>query len=222
MAITPGSPDWFLGFDSLLEFLTTLIAFFIGLYSYKVFRISKVRKYFYLGFSFLAIALAYLAKAFVNILIYLEASRQGAWSIKLQNIAVLNDIGSIMYVALILIAYITLIALALKIKDMRVLSLLVVTAVLATIVGTSSLLFFNVISFIFLLYIIPYFYRHYKESRDTHSKMVLVSFMLIALSHLCFVLLLTGHQLFYVYGEIAQLFGYLGLLINLIWCLRYG
>ena len=222
MAIAPGSPEWFLGFDSLLEFFTTLIAFFVGLYSYKVFRISKARKYFYLSFSFFAIALAYLAKAFTNILIYLEVNRAGAWSVKLQNIAILHDIGSIMYIALILIAYITLVALALKIKDMRVLSLLVVTAVLATIVGTSSLLFFNLISFIFLLYIIPYFYRHYKESGDTHSKMVLVSFLLIALSHLFFVLLLTGYQLFYVYGELAQLLGYLGLLINLIWCLRYG
>ena len=220
--VLSSSPDWFLGFDSLLEFLTTWIAFFIGYYSYKFFRISKNSKYFYLGFSFFAIALAYLAKAFTNILIYLEANRAEVWAIKVQNIAIIHDIGIIAYVALILIAYITLVALALKIKDMRILSLLVVTAVLATIIGSSSLLFFHVLSFIFLLYIIPYFYTHYKQTRDAHYQIVVISFLLIAFSHLCFILLLTGHQLFYVYGEITQLFGYLGLLMNLIWCLRYG
>lgn len=221
MPILISSPDWFLGFGSLLEFFTTLIAFFIGYYSYKVFRINNEKKYFCLGFSFFAIAMAFLSKALTNIAIYLELIRKVDISVKLVDINFLYKIGFITHIALILIAYITLVSLSLKIKDTRVISLFVVTAVLATIIGSSSLLFFNVISFIFLLYVVPYFYRNYTKSKNINSLIVTISFLLIALSHLMNVLIFTGSNIFYVYGEVIQLLGYVGLLTNLIWCLKY-
>ncbi|MEK6904027.1 MAG: hypothetical protein AABW87_00355 [Nanoarchaeota archaeon] len=222
MPVLVSSPDWFLGFDSILEFITTVIAFFIGYYSYKVFRINNERKYFYLGFSFFAIALSFLSKALTNIAIYLELIRKVDISVKLLDINFMYKIGFIVHIALILIAYITLVALSLKIKDMRVISLFVVTAVLATIIGSSSLLLFQVISLIFLLYVIPYFYRNYTNNKNANSLIVLISFLLIALSHLFYILLFTGANVFYVYGSVAQLLGYIGLLTNLVWCLKYG
>lgn len=215
-------PDWFLGFDSLLEFLTTLIALAIGYWSHRVYKMNRQPKHFYLGFSFFAIAGSYLAKALSNMVVLAEANRTEVLWIKLQNMAMLHNIGMIFHVALIFVAYITLVALSLKIKDMRVISLLLVTVVLATILSSSSFLYFHVLSTILLLYVIPYFWRHYQESRDAHSRVVLISFLLITLSHICFILLLTGTPLFYVYGEFAQVAGYIGLLANLVWCLRYG
>ena len=117
MSIVSFSPDWFLGFDSLLEFLTTIIVLSIGYYALKVFRLSKASKYFYLSFSFFAIGIAYLAKALSNILIFLEASRTEVLFIKLQNIVLLRNAGLIAYMALILISYVTLVALSLKIRS---------------------------------------------------------------------------------------------------------
>src|SRR3989338_401517 len=116
-------PEWFLGVGSLLEFLTMIMVFCIGYYALRVFRLSKASKYFYLSFAFFSIGIAYLAKALSNILIFLEASRTEVLFIKLQNIVLLRNAGLIAYMALILISYVTLVALSLKIKDKKVLSL---------------------------------------------------------------------------------------------------
>ncbi len=215
-------PDWFLGFDSLLEFITTLIALAIGYYSLKVYKINHESKQFYLGFSFFAIAGAYLAKAFSNLIILLEVNRPGILWVKLQNIALFHDAGILLHIALIFVGYITLVSLSLKIKDMRIISLLLVTVILATILSSSSFLYFHVISVILLMYVVPYFWKYYRQSKNAHSRVVLISFFLIVLSHLFFILFLSGQQVFYVYGEFTEAAGYLGLLANLVWCLRYG
>ncbi len=64
------SPEWFYGIDSIFEILAVIITFFIGVYSYKLYRFSGNYRYKYLSLSFLAFTLSFLAKIATNFVIY--------------------------------------------------------------------------------------------------------------------------------------------------------
>src|SRR3989344_1656740 len=88
------------------------------------------------------------------------------------------------------------------------------TMIMVFCIGYYALRVFHLVSIILLLYIVPYFYARYQQSKNAYTKGIFISFVLILLSHVCFVLLLTGQQGWYVAGVVTQLVGYIFLLAN--------
>jgi hypothetical protein len=60
------SPQWFLGYDTFFELLFFLITGLIGWYTFRIYQMSKERKFLWFSIGFLAIAGGYLVNAYAN------------------------------------------------------------------------------------------------------------------------------------------------------------
>src|SRR3989338_6643154 len=56
------SPNWFYGFDSVIESIAVLVSVLLVYYSYKCFKLTKEKKYLYFSTAFLSLTIAFIAK----------------------------------------------------------------------------------------------------------------------------------------------------------------
>jgi hypothetical protein len=66
-------PEWFRVFCLSFEFVVMIIAGFISLYSYKIFKLTSEKKYLCFNLAFLAITLSFLIRVITNTLVYFGA-----------------------------------------------------------------------------------------------------------------------------------------------------
>ena len=66
------TPSWFFGIDSIFEFISVFVTIFIGYYSYKIYKLVSDKKYFYFSLSFMFIAISFIARAVIILLISLK------------------------------------------------------------------------------------------------------------------------------------------------------
>ena len=67
------SPNWFYGFDSILELIAVIVSILLVYYSYKCFKLTKEKKYLYFSAAFLSITTGFIAKIFGTLAIYRPA-----------------------------------------------------------------------------------------------------------------------------------------------------
>ncbi|RJQ15644.1 hypothetical protein C4573_05800 [Candidatus Woesearchaeota archaeon] len=214
------SPSWFLGYDSLIELFGMFTALLICFYSYRLFRMVKEKKYLYLSLSFFFIGAALAARAGSYLLMYFSWGHiRTIGSPIAKNIiqsSTLNFLGFSAHIILMLAAFMTLIALNMKVKDKKLISLLFILAFTSSFLGiyVAYALFF-IVSFILLLYITHYFYQNYAEKKTAQSRNVLLAFAILTGAQLLFALSSVWNT-FYVAAEIVQLISFITLLIHFI------
>jgi len=210
------SPIWFFGYDSVLDLISFVITMLIGFYSYKIYKLTGKKNYFYLYLAFLLLSIALVVKSFANLSLYFDLlHRIGVRDTRLfgYQMAALALFG---HVLLTLLGYITLIALTLKLKGKRIVSLLFFLVILTVLLAKNSFMFFHLISFaLVLLYVTPYFYENYMNVKNVKALLVFLCFLFLSFSHLFLALVFYNNYL-YVIGIILQMAGYLMLLINLL------
>src|SRR3989344_450750 len=64
------SPDWFYGFDSIIELIAIIASVLLVYYSYKCFKLTKENKYLYFSTAFLSITFAFISKILGTLAIY--------------------------------------------------------------------------------------------------------------------------------------------------------
>jgi len=210
------SPIWFFGYDSILDLISFLITILIGFYSYRIYKLTGKKSYFFLYLAFLLLSIALVVKSFANLSLYFDLLHKiGVKDTRLfgYQMAALGLFG---YVLLTLLGYIILIALTLKLKGKRIISLLFFLVILTILLAKNSFMFFHLISFaLLLLYVTPYFYDNYSKVKNIKALLVFLCFFFLSFGHLFLSLVFYSNQ-FYVLGIILQLAGFLMLLVNLI------
>ena len=56
------TPNWFHGYDLILDSIGLLIALLIAGYSYRIYRINRENRYMYFSLAFLSVALSFMFK----------------------------------------------------------------------------------------------------------------------------------------------------------------
>jgi hypothetical protein len=215
------APTWFQGYDLMIELLCFFVTFIISIYAYRIFRLIKEGRYLYFSLAMFFIAGAF----FVRILaygalffIFQPISISSAHEIvrNATRINLLTTLGILIPIVLMLAAFMVLIAVNMKIKDKKLISLLFVLSFICSLMGAFlHQVWFYIISFVLLFYISHYFYNNYLQKRNANALLVLIAFSLFTISQGLFALSVLI-KLAYVFAEIVQLISFVILLIGFI------
>ena len=199
-------PQWFVGFDSFMQIVESIIAFGVGYYAFKGYRLVKDRTLFFLHFSFILLGVGLLTDGIVSIpaLAFRGLSPVMAMGYFIRIIAEIIAYG------LLLFAY------------LRQTRSFMVDAALLTVTYPFAL--FEILQYHPLLEITVFFLivviaaqaaMNYGVRKDRNSLLVLIAFILLAISHVFFILP-PFIRLFFVIAHVTQLSGFLALLTMLL------
>jgi hypothetical protein len=220
MAFVVG-PSWFYGIDYIFDLVSVVVGFLIFFFSYKSYRYTSQKKYLYFAASFFLVAMGFIAKILATIPVYskeLKVETVGFITVTenvINKVTWINALGISVARFTMLFAFLILVLVSLKIKDKKIITLLVYFLVISTTLVSASYFVFHV-TLIILLFILYLNYRsNYRRVKSNNAKMVMYAFLLMVISQLFFIFEeLVEH--FYVIGESIQLAGYLVLLIATI------
>lgn len=217
-------PGWFIGTETIFETIAVLVTFFIGCYSYRVYKLSGNKRYHFLSVGFLAMSLGFLSKVISNIVVlYYTPLVNLIDAIPLLKPTYIYTGSLILYGFLVLSGYIVLACLAENIRNRRIIISLSFIALLASVLirQARSFTFFYFFAFVLLVvYIVPYMYNNYKNQKSISSYLVFLAFLLLTLANLVFMSIGAYGVKLYVIGHGISLLAYLVLIINLILVLR--
>lgn len=212
-------PQWFFGYDVLLELLFALVTLLVSIYAFKVYKLSGERQPALFGASFLLISLSYLAQCLLNFMIVSELNKDICNAMKLANIDTLNAMGIYSHMfffisGLLLLAYMTL-----KTKSVKTLSLVFILSYALLWFSSDTFYAFYFLSSLLLVYIVVYYLSNYIKHKQKRTLLVLIAFAFLLFGSIHFIFSI-NHSLFYALGHILGLIAYILILINLIIVIR--
>lgn len=217
------TPQWFYGIDSLFDFISLLVAVLIFYFSYRVYKVVGNKNYSIMFYSFVGISLSFLIKIFANLSLYYAPVRvtisSAMSTVVAVNISKVFISGVFFYRFAFLLSMALLFWLTLRVKDKRVLALMMVFAVVAAELSFAYYSVFHMVAAVFLLFIFSFFQSNYSKRKTTNALQVALAFLFIFLSQAAFVFMIL-QPLLYAIGEVLQLLGYGLLLFNIISVLK--
>jgi len=216
-----------IGFSSIVELLSLLMSLAIGWSAYRIYRITKEKKYFYFSTAFIFITIAFLIRAFLNAGIYFGRRDVVEIAISTSIISVHKAL-SIVYLMLMISAYVILIILTFKIRDFHLVSLLAIFVLTSVVATYENFVVFPILSLLLLLYLIQYYYTAYTKKHNKTQLAIMWGFIVIALSQLLSAVVISLRILntihlrdeWLVASTLIQLLGYTILLGSLISVLK--
>ncbi len=191
-------PQWFVGFDSLMQIMGSIIALAIAYYALKGFRLTKERTMFFLHFSFVLLSVGLFTDGIVTLPVATIA-RLSRLMILSYYVRMLTEI--IAY-GLLLYAYLR-----------RTKQVLTESIASVAMVGYNPLL--EVVVFFLIAYIAIQCAMNYGVRRDKNALLVFIGFLLLAVSHLLSVFP-PVFPLLFVVSHFSQLLGFMALLAMLV------
>lgn len=212
-------PRWFVGFDSLMELVAFLIALAIAYQALKGHRLTKQRTLWYVHFSFAVLSAGLLIDSLIGFLGILARTLRGTIA--------LTSIGYSIYFFAQLLAYSLLIYA--YVSQTRSLNPTSSPILLASLFGFAMLqaapirllgplVEYHPVAEIVLLFLVFFIATktgtNYSSTKDQNAFLVFLAFLMLALSHLLFILQPISPLLF-VIGHLLQLSGFVSFLAML-------
>ena len=179
---------WLANINSVVELMIFIVASTIGLYTFKIHKVTGARNAKLLGISFLLIGLSFVTKAILNMVINNNVI-QGH---------VFVPIATLIYSAFLLFGYTVLDKLFLDIRSYRVFGLQIVlfTASLF-LIYLNGLIFLDLISFLLLAFPVMHFFDNFRKKYSRNSVMIFLAFTALMVSHASFLLVFINKSLFF-------------------------
>jgi hypothetical protein len=212
-------PTWFFGYDVLLELAFAIITLVVGLYSYKVYKLSGRKQVQTFSIAFFLISVAYLMQSITNFLIISKLNENVCQVLKINSITTLNNLGFYAYMLFFIIGLLILTHTTIKAKNEKLYSLLFVITLLAIIFSTNKLYIFYLLASVLLAYMVWYYFNNYLKNKQAKTLLVLAAFIFLLFGRIHF-LVSVNHGLFYMIGHFLELIAYILILINLILIIR--
>lgn len=212
-------PQWFFKVDSVFQIIFALITLAITLFSYKVFRMTKERKFKYFSASFLLIALGFLTLSLSNLLVTL-----GVYDGVISRLSEFNlaNMFFLVYVLFMLVGYMLLIIISMQLAQKRLVALLLSIVLLFVAFSYQYYLKFHMISMLLLGFIAWQFYENYHQKKNTNAGLVFSCFYALAFAEPFFIAAVYLMPALYVLAHVLQLTGFGLLLVMLIRVNKYG
>ncbi len=202
-------PRWFLGGDILFELVFALITLGISAYSFKLAKIARNKSYFIFSAGFLLLSAGYGVRTLFNFLIYYDLIPRTALTTDWIHFA-----GFYMSSILLLGGLVLLLSTVFRVRDIRPTIILYFTSIIAFLFSNNRPVLLFLLSFLFLSMIIYHHAKNFWHNGNGTAFMVLSAFVLVLIGQLNF--LFRFNPLFYVFGHIAELLGYIILLFAII------
>lgn len=195
-------PSWFFGFDSVMYFLSAIIAFLVSFYAFKLYNMTSKKSHFYLYSSFAILGMGLLIIGITTLFTLFIANTTAL----ADTSAWVDDFGFWIYYASSVFAYglLAMMYLPEKLKFPILLPY-----------WYNAFPYFQVLSFFLLSYVIFKSALNYTLNKNSNSLLVLAAFSLMGAYHLLS-LFTSVNEFVYVLAQISLLSGFLMLLIMLM------
>lgn len=209
------SPEWFFGYDVVLELLFVAIILSVAFFSLKIYKLSGQRQAKLFSLSFFFIAGSYLIQSIVNFSIISTLNQTISAAFRFIGVDMINITGFFLQRFLFLLGLVTLVYMTLKFKSKRLYSLLVILTIVPLLLTANMSYTFYLLSSIFLMYIVFHYFRAYLRKKQTKTLFVLIAFTFLLFGSIHFIFSIFN-SLYYVLGHFLELIAYALILINLI------
>lgn len=183
VAVTLQGPAWFFGVDAMLEAIVALIAFFVTVASFRVYRLTKEAKYGWFTASFALLTLSFLSRAITDTIV-----EELLFACPKNYLPHIFYFGYLTHIILALAAFLMLFVVTHRVQDKRVIALLALTTFPSLVLSSSYFLSFYGLSFILLTMVSIAYYQNYRKVKSLPSGIVFVSFFLFTLAQAFFLL----------------------------------
>lgn len=211
------TPDWFLGFDVLIELFSFIVLVVFSVLAIQSYRLDKKKKnLLYLGLGFGLVALAQLATILTKTVLY-------------TNINVIEQIGQIIitshlvrsvdifyYIGFFFYRFLTLAGLYMiyrlpyhksSVQDYILVAYFIL---LSAIISEEVTFLFHLTALIILMLVLTNYYNIYQETKFPNTRILLIAFGILAFSQ--FVFIFSEGGILEVTGDIVELVSYIILL----------
>lgn len=208
------------GIDSIIEFLIIIVCLMISIFSYKIYKILKIKNFEYFSLGFIFLAISFIFKILSNLTIshriaILDFNRILVITSQLEYMKLIQFISFLSYKSFHILGLLFLFFITTKIKDRNEKLMFLYFGILVIIFSIPFNFIFNLTVMFLLAFVTLHFYNNYYENRLSNSLLVFIAFALLTISHL--LLMFSNYSpLSYLFGEIITLAGFLVLLVNQI------
>ena len=208
------SPEWFFGYDIILELFFAVITLTIFGVSYNIYKLSNERRTGLFALSFFFISISYIIQSSFNFLILIKLNETISMALKILSIESFNNIGFVLSIFMRVFGFIILTFMTIKTKNNKVLLLFIITTLVGLYTSQNILYTYSLISSIYLIFILSYYIKNYNKNKNNKTLFVAVAFffILIGNAHYLFVV---NHEIAYVLEHLLELIAYLFILTNL-------
>ena len=163
------SPEWFFGYDIVLELFFAIITLTISRFAYKIYKLTNEKRTGLFSLSFFLISLSYIIQSVFNFLILLKLNETICIAVKILSIETFNIIGFNFSILLRILGFILLTFMTLKTKNNKILLLLIFTTLISIFTSQNILYSYSLISSVYLIFILFYYIKNYNKNKNTKT-----------------------------------------------------
>lgn len=218
------TPQWFLGTDVFIEAFSLLVLLTFTFLAFRYYRINKNKNILHLGTGFAFISVAQIADLLTKLVLFYDIGPSRIIGEALINSQVVASVDIFYYMGFFFYRLLTLLGLYIiyrlpqeKKNSAGDYVLMVYFILISALLGDELYYIFYITALILLILIVDGYYEVYKKNKFPNTKILIIAFSLLALSHL--ICVLSDINLMYVLGDVVELISYtifLGLIIR-IW-----
>jgi hypothetical protein len=214
-------PAWFFNYVILFDLAFAIITFIVGLFAFKIYKLSNQKQSKLFGIAFIFISIHYFIQSFLNYSIISKLNENICNFMKLESVNYFNTLGTYSHMILLMIGLITLVYMTLKIKSPEVYSLFLIISFIPILFASNKLFLFYALSSLFLIYISIHYLKNYINNKQPKTLLVLIAFLFLLFGSIHFIFSV-DHSTYYIIGHFLELIAYILILINLILVLKNG
>jgi hypothetical protein len=213
------APVWFFNYGMLFELAFAIITLMVGLFAFKIYKLSGQNSAKLFGTAFILISFHYFIQSLLNLLMRSTLSRSICNLMKADILNSLNVIGTYSHMFFFIIGLATLTYMTLKIKNVAIYITLLLTPLALIIITANKLFLFYIISSIFLIIILIHYLKNYIKNKQLGSLLILIAFTFLLLGNFHFIASI-NHGLYYIIAHSLELIAYILILLNFIMVLK--
>jgi hypothetical protein len=221
MAYIFTSPQWFFGYDVILELAFAVITLLVCYYAWKIYKITGERNIRLFSIAFLFISLSYIIQTILNFIVMEQLDEGITEFINLNSVYLLNLFGIYMHSILFIFGLLLLAYIALKIYSLRTFVLLLILVFTTLYFSLYKTFMLYLLSTVLLGFIVSYYLTNYWNNKKKTTFLVAVAMLVLFTSYVFFILGLSN-PLYYVLAHILELSAYVLVLVNLLIILKLG
>jgi hypothetical protein len=207
------APPWFFRYDVALELLFAVIALMVSIFAFKIYKVTNQNQIKLFGISFSLISISYFIQSIFNYLIISKAKENIYMIFKIQSIAWFDSMGLYAHIIFMTIGLAVLAYMTFRTKKIRILWLIITMSLLGIFLSVNPFYTFFLFSTIYLVFLSWHFITNYLQNKQWKTLLIVVAFLFMLFGSVHF-LVSVNHQLFYVIGQILELFAYSLIFIN--------
>ncbi len=214
-------PQWFFGYDIVLEVIFALITLFVAIYGFKLYKLCREKQFKYFGLAFAFIAFSYFLQSIINFFLLYDLNSKIQFMIPSRYIYDLVIIEVFIHVFFFVLGFLLLTYNTFKTDNLRVFYLLFVVIIISIFFSLNKLFMFYVLASVLLLYLVIHYAIMYWYNRKPNALIMSIALLLILVGTL-HLMLAVNHGTYYVIGHVLELIAYLLIAGDLYIILKNG